>query len=195
MQVINHLVEGELDEAVAVRIIQAAKHYPGVCYGKKGVGYIKEKVRGFNKAVHQAPFLTLVDFMDTGQSCPPEVVSGWLPHRHQKMLFRVVVREIESWIIADRRNLARFLKIHLVRVPVNPEQLTDPKLALVNLARHSRSALVRDAVVPESGSTAQVGRLYLSEMRRFVIEVWDAQEARENAPSLNKCLISLEELD
>jgi hypothetical protein len=49
--------------------------------------------------------------------------------------------------------------------------------------------------VPESGSTAQVGRLYLSEMRRFVIEVWDAQEARENAPSLNKCLISLEELD
>jgi hypothetical protein len=194
MQIIHHLVEGELDEAIAVRIIQAAGHQPGVCYGKRGIGYIEAKVRGFNNAVQEVPCLALVDFMDTGQACPAEVVSRWLPHRHQNMLFRVMVREIESWVIADRRNLARFLQINLVRVPLNPEQMPDPKLSLVNLARHSRSSLIRDAIVPDFGSTAQVGRLYHSEMRRFISELWNAEEARENSSSLNRCLLRLEAL-
>jgi hypothetical protein len=74
------------------------------------------------------------------------------------------------------------------------EQLEDPKQELINIARHSRRKQIRSAVVPEAGSTAQVGKLYVSEMMRFIETRWDIQIARTNAPSLNQCLLALEAL-
>lgn len=194
MAVINLLVEGDLDEAAAARVVGTAGHIPGVCYGKKGLGYISTKVRGFNNAVEQVPCLALVDFMDTGFLCPPEVVTQMLPNRHPNMLLRIVVRELESWLLADRRNISRFLLTSLTRVPTDPENLPDPKRALVNLARRSSSRKIKLALVPEQGSTAQVGRLYTSEIKRFINETWDVQAARAVSPSLESCLRTLERL-
>jgi hypothetical protein len=110
------------------------------------------------------------------------------------MLFRLVVRELESWLIADRRNLADFLRVDIALVPIAPEGLLDPKRELINIARHSRHRRISSAIVPEPGSTAQVGKLYVSEMMQFIETRWDIQEARANAPSLDRCLACLEEL-
>src|SRR5215213_963091 len=197
MAIIHALVEGNLDEAVAFKMIRATGHIPGICYGRKGFGYIKNKVRSFNQSARSMYYLTLVDFMDTqvidpDLSCPPEVVTRWVPHRNPKMMFRVVVREIESWLLADRDNLAQFLKVNADRIPANPEQVPDPKLKLINLARRSISSRVRSALVPEVGSTAQVGRLYDSEMKIFINKLWDINAARNRAASLDKCLRTLE---
>ncbi|MGB9181827.1 MAG: hypothetical protein WCB68_21530, partial [Pyrinomonadaceae bacterium] len=167
---------------------------PGTCYGRKGSGYIKRKIQGFNLTAQSTYYLALIDFMDTHLLCPAEVIAQWIPNRQPKMLFRIVVREIESWLMADRHNLAGFLKISIDKVPRNPEQLHDPKLKLINLARGTRDAHVRSALVPEIGSTAQVGKLYDSEMRRFINRLWNVEAARNNAPSLDKCLKRLEEL-
>lgn len=194
MSIINYLVEGDIDEAVAVKIIQTAGHTSGVCYGKRGHGYIRAKIQGFNRSVQQVPCLALVDFMDTGLDCAVEVLTRWLPHRHANMFFRIVIREIESWLLADSVNLARFLGINKDRVPTNPEQINDPKLTLVNLARHSKIGKVRTALVPEQGSTAQVGKLYTSEVNKFVRESWNVEAARLNSPSLDMCVRRLEAL-
>jgi hypothetical protein len=194
MAIIYPLVEGNLDEAVAIRIIEATGHIPGTCYGKKGSGYIRNKIQSFNQTARSIYYLALVDFMDTRLSCPPAVIASWLPHRQPKMIFRVVEREIESWLLADHRNLSKFLRIRADQVTNKPEQIPDPKLALINLARRSKSAGVISALVPETGSTAQVGKLYDSEMRIFVNTMWDIQEARNRALSLDKCLRSLESL-
>lgn len=194
MAVINTLVEGDLDEAAAVKLVTDTHHVPGICYGKRGWGYIRNKIQGFNQATRALHCLTLVDFMDTRLPCPPEVVAQWLPHRQPRMLFRVVVRELESWLIADRSNLADFLRVDVALVPSAPEQLVDPKRELINIARHSRHRQTRSAIVPEFGSTAQVGKLYVSEMKRFIETRWDIQIARTNAPSLNQCLLALEAL-
>lgn len=199
MAIIHPLVEGNLDEAVAFKIIKATGHTSGTCYGRKGIGYIKNKIQGFNQTARSIYYLTLVDFMDTQVinprlSCPPEVVTSWLPHRQPKMIFRVIVREIESWLLADRSNLAKFLKVNAGKIPANPEQVPDPKLKLINLARRSRSSQIRSALVPETGSTAQVGRLYDSEMKIFINTLWDIGKARSHAPSLDKCLKRLESL-
>lgn len=191
MAIVHSLVEGDLDEAVAIRIIQDSGHTHGVCYGKAGFGYIKKKVQGFNQAVHAIPYLTLVDFMDTKLSCPAEVITQWLPHRSPNMLFRVVVPELESWLLADRVNLAKFLHISSNLLPQAPEQMPDPKLALINLARRSLSARVRSSLVPDAKSTAQVGKLYTSEMKKFINDDWDVQAARGIASSLDKCLLRL----
>lgn len=192
MAIINTLVEGRLDEAVANRLITAAGHMPGTCYGKKGFPYIQDKVRGFNQAATSGIYLVLVDFMDTKLDCPAEVIAHWVPYRQPNLLFRLVVRELESWLLADKEHLAYFLKISPSKVPANPEQLPDPKLALVNLARASRSKGIREALVPEPGSTAREGKLYNSEMNRFIEDHWDITRARKNAESLNKCCSRLE---
>ena len=192
MAIINTLVEGDLDEAAALRLVRATHHTPGVCFGKRGCGYIRNKIQGFNQASRSIHCLTLVDFMDTRLACPPEVVAEWLPHRQTRMLFRVVVPELESWLIADRRNLADFLRVDLALVPGTPELLLDPKRELVNIARRSRRKTIRSALVPDIGSTAQVGKLYVSEMKRFIETEWDIQSARASAPSLHRCLSALE---
>jgi len=181
-----------MDEAVAKRIIRAAGHSPGTVHGKRGVGYLREKIHGFNKASHGTPYLALVDLMDTDLPCPFEVVSLWLPNRSSSMLFRIVVRELESWLLADRPNIAKFLKISATKVPDRPEEILDPKQVVVNLARVSKSIRLRSALVPDKKSTAQVGKLYTAEMVRFIENQWDIETARRNSPSLDRCLKRLE---
>jgi hypothetical protein len=195
MAIINTLVEGLMDEAAANSIIKMAGHTPGTCFGKKGYTKIQAKVRGFNQTSVGAIYLVLIDFMDTGLDCPAEVVSQWVPYRQPNLLFRIVVRELESWLLADKENLADFLNVGVTKIPTDPERLKDPKLTLVNLARSSRSRSIREALVPDPGSaTAKEGRLYTSEMIRFIQERWDIANARGNSESLNKCCIRLEEM-
>lgn len=195
MAVINPLIEGEMDEAAAFRLIGVTGHTPGVCYGKKGCGYIKKKIQGFNRSARSTCYLTLVDLMDTEFSCPPELLAEWVPHLDPHMLFRVVVRELESWLLADRDNIAEFLRVGLARIPANPEEIQDPKRELVNIARRSLSARVRRSIVPEAGSTAPVGKLYVSEMNIFINTRWSPQSARRLAPSLDSCLSKLESMN
>ncbi|MHB8471263.1 MAG: hypothetical protein ACYDC8_00150 [Gammaproteobacteria bacterium] len=190
----NSLVEGDTDEAVPRRIIGECGHAVGTCYGKRGIGYISSKISGFNLAAKGLPILCLVDFMDTRMACPPEVVGNWLPHRERNMIFRVVVRAIESWLIADRVNMAEFLYVHPSRVPEHPEDLPNPKRALVDLARSSRKSSIREALVPAQNTGAVVGRLYPSEMIRFTNEHWNPRNARLVSPSLASCMSRLESM-
>lgn len=194
MAIVHLLVEGEIDEAVARRLVSEAGHTAGVCYGKKGISYIRSKIGGFNASAVAMPYLALVDFADTGCPCPGDVVSSLVPYRNPKMLFRVVVREIESWLLADQSGLAKFLQVTKDRLPVDPENEFDPKQTLVNIARHSRSNSVRSSIVPMQGSTAKVGQLYNADLVRFVAELWNIQNAGELSPSLRKCMARLRNL-
>ena len=145
---VNLLVEGILDEAVARRLVTEVGCVPGVSFGKQGFGYIRRKVTGFNASAEQVPLLALVDFADTRLECPPDVVRRWLPNPRSLMVFRVVVREIESWLLADRQGIARFLGIGVSKVPQEPEALRDPKEELVGLAKSSGNRRLRDALAP-----------------------------------------------
>lgn len=191
---VSALVEGSLDEIVATHLIRASGHEINARYGKRGVGYIKSRINGFNSAAAGCHILALVDFMDTKLRCPPEVVRTWLPYRHQNMLFRVVVNEIESWLLADSVNIARYLGVARRKVPNNPEGLADPKQTLINLARDSRYIKIREAIVPREGASATEGSAYTSELGRFVFGSWDIQAARQISPSLDSCLRQLESL-
>jgi hypothetical protein len=121
-------------------------------------------------------------------------VSQWLPNRQTTMLLRVVVRELESWLLADHENMATFLSVSKELVPGNSEQLPDPKEEVVRLARRSRSKAIRESLVPRAGSTARVGPLYEAEMIRFIRNHWDISHAASYAPSLARCVQRLREL-
>lgn len=194
MTVVNTLVEGDTDEAVASKLIDGAGLSMGTCYGKKGCSYIEKTIAGFNRSARQSAYLVLVDLMDTRLPCPSAVISKWLPGRNQNLVVRVVVRELESWLLADAENISRFLGVSRSRIPQKPEELPDPKRALINIARYSQRKAIRDAIVPEQGGTAVTGILYVSEMKRFIYNDWNVESARQSAPSLDRCLLRLAEL-
>lgn len=194
---VNLLVEGQVDEAVAWRLIDACGHQRGTTFGKRGWTYIRQKAHLFDRSCATTGLLTLVDFMDTKQPCAPAIVHDWLAHRHRLHVFRVVIREIESWVMADREGMAHFLAVPVSKIPRFPELLDDPKQSLINLARHSRRKAIRRSLVPAAGAAgyaASEGPLYSSELVSFVTDCWQPQRARHCSPSLDTCLLRLSEL-
>lgn len=194
MAYVHSIVEGTIDEAVSIRLISETGHIPGTVYGKHGSGYIRKKIAAFNQSAHGINYLALVDLMDTGMDCAPLAVNNWLPHPNAGMTFRIVVREIESWLMADRDGIAELLAIKTNKVPQLPEMEPDPKLTLVNLARRSRLKSVKNAFVPQINSSAETGRLYVSEMSKFAQTKWNIARARANSPSLDRCIHKLASL-
>lgn len=188
---LNVLIEGHLEEAMARRLAAECGFEVARVYGKHGWQFVRDNVAGHNEAAQFVPYLALVDFMDTGFDCPGMVVESWLPDRRQEMVFRVVVRELESWALADREGLAEFLHVSVNRIPRFPEREPDPKRTLVNLARRSKSTRIRKALVPREGSSGVVGPDYTYEMELFIRERWSPAAARVSSPSLDRCLTRL----
>jgi hypothetical protein len=129
--------------------------------------------------------------MDTKLDCPPAVLAAWLPIRSERLLLRVVVPEIESWLLADREDMAAFLGISPTLLPDAPETLSDPKRTLVALARRSRRRGVKAAMAPAEGVSAVVGPEYVAVLQEFVGKAWSVEIAAINAPSLQRTVMRL----
>ena len=188
------LVEGRIDQAVARRIVDEAGGQVSTTYGLRGAGYVQSKISAFNASSRGTPTLALLDFMDTAYNCPVTARDATLPHREPTMLLRLVVQEIESWILADRANVARFLSIPKTKIPRAPETLDDPKRTLINLARSSSRGNIREDLVPADPTANDEGPLYVSRVRSFVQNQWDVQQAADHCESLRQCLRAVRRL-
>ena len=124
--VISGAVEGLLDEAILKRLIIHAGARPGQIYGKKGKAHILGKLGGYNQAAQFARWAVLVD-LDQDEDCPPPILRKWMPLPSRNMCFRIVVREIEAWLFADRERLAHFLVVSKSLIPADPEAVPSPK--------------------------------------------------------------------
>jgi hypothetical protein len=192
---VSALVEGATDEIVARRIVEHCDHEFAVCYGKHGVGYILQRLGGFAAAAtYGPPLLVMVDLMDTGIACARDLVPALLPDRPALCILRGVVRELESWLLADREAIATFLGLSVARVPADPEALLNPKQSFINLARHCRKRSRRDAIVPADGVNAATGPDYLGAVAELVRDHWDVTRASAVAPSLARCVARLREI-
>lgn len=190
---ISVAVEGQSDVAVVRRILAIVGCSVHVVYGRTGKAALDASVPGYNNAARFAPWLVLRD-LDHDAPCGPELVTRVLPNRSQWMRFRVAVREMESWLLADSEMLSRYFKVSRALVPNEPERLPDPKLALVNLARRSRSSAVRRDMVPQPGTSSTVGPGYVSRISEFAGTHWRPDVARLNSLSLHRCIERVAEL-
>lgn len=189
--------EDVLSEAVALRLLaeQAPRllvHQPPL--GRQGFGYLKRKLENFRLMARRQPVLMLTDLDNA--PCAPALLADWSGGRANPpyMLLRVVVREIEAWLLADPENLAQFLSIKSGRFPAAPETSPDPKADLVHLCQKARPSDLRHDLVPVRGSTAKVGLGYNLHMARFVRDHWNPARAAESAPSLARTRHRLAEL-
>jgi hypothetical protein len=162
-------VEDELSEAVAHRLLAVSRRRYAVrtCHSRGGFGYLKRQIRGFNKAARGTPFLVLTDLDKS--PCPPTLVSEWLDvPMHPNLLLRVAVREVEAWLLADTEAFAKFAGLPISSVPTRPENLDDPKRALIQLVAKSPSRELRADMVPPIGSSRIQGPNYNGRLCRFV---------------------------
>ncbi len=187
---INLAVEDDLSEAVLRRLLQT-RYAVGICYKRGGFGYLKKTIRGFNNASKGMPHIVLTD-LDSGE-CAPALIEDWLPvPTHHNLLFRVAVREVESWVLADCDHFAKFIGIRKTLVPVNVDAIDEPKECLINLTRKSRKRDLREDIVPTEGSTAKQGPDYNGRLISFVKEFWNPYEAMHNSPSLERTIRAVE---
>ncbi len=194
--VISAAVEGTVDEAVVGRLIAEAGGTLGVVYGKSGKRHLLERTPAYNAAATHSPWMVLVD-LDHDAECAPPALQRWLPTPAPNMCYRIAVREVESWLLADRERLTSFLGVSLSRIPTAPESIDDPKQLMVNLARHSRRRHIREDMVPREGSGRLVGPAYTSRLIEFVTDSasgWRPQVAATNSESLRRCLTCLRSL-
>lgn len=192
---IDLATEDELSEVTLLRIVAEVNRYAiGTAYRRGGFGYLQRTIGGWNSAARGKPFIVLTDL--DAHECPLRLISNWLHvERHPNLLFRIAVREVESWLLADCENLSEFLGVSSTLIPLVPDNLPDPKAVLVNLARRSRSKEVRDRLVPRAGSTAKQGPDYNGCLGPFVRSRWNVGAAQARSPSLARTVARLSSFD
>jgi len=187
---VNIAVEGELDEAVLKKVLASVDIKVANVFGKRGKNNLKENAPRYNQAAQYGRWVILVD-LNNDAECSPPFIDSWLPLRNQNLQLRVAVRAVESWLLAERDEMARFLAVSKQKIPLYPENEDKPKRILINIARHSRSKTIRTDIVPRDGSTAIQGPGYTTRLIEFTIKCWNPERAASNAPSLRRSINSL----
>jgi hypothetical protein len=193
---ISVLVEGDTDEVVVHRVLEYVGLACGTVYGKKGKHDLLKRLPKYNQAARSLPWLVVVD-LNRDAECAPDFVRSVLPNPANGMRFRVAVRAVEAWLLADAERLAAFLGIAAVKIPRRPDAEPDPKSTLINLARRSRRQLLRQDMVPREGSRARVGPGYTDRLIDFVTATehpWRPEVALEHSDSLRRCVEALQAL-
>jgi hypothetical protein len=189
---IHLAVEDLLSEAVLRMILrQSGKAFEiGSCFRRRGFGYLRKKIEGFNNAAKGTPFLVLTD-LDQSE-CPPILIREWLVSPKQaNLIFRIAVRSVESWLLAHRKALARFFGIPEKQIPTDPDEIENPKQFLIQSAAKSPKREIRAAIVPAPQSTAFIGPDYNGKLIEFVEREWQAREAAKYSPSLERALAAI----
>lgn len=191
---INIACEDELSEAVLRKILNETGRPYSVnnIFRKSGFGYLKKNVRSFNHASQVTPYLMLTD-LDTDE-CAPEKIRTWLNiPPHPNFIFRIAVKEVEAWLLADAAGIAAFFEITAKKIPGNVEGIPDPKRELISLARKSRKRVILDDIVPDTRTAAKQGRNYNGRMKKFVYSHWNIPAAMTRSESLRKTVLKLRE--
>jgi len=189
---INLVVEDSLSEAVLRKLLEVSgkRFAVGACYGHGGFGYIKSRIMGFNNAAKGTPFLVLTDLDKS--DCPPVLINEWFSgQKNHNLIFRIAVREVESWLLADRNGFAKFIRIRETLIPADVENIGDPKQFLIDLVRKSPKTTLKNDIIPRERSTAKTGPNYNGRLVDFVYHGWNIRTAQRNSHSLDKTVAAL----
>jgi hypothetical protein len=181
------VVEDELSLAVVSRVVAESGRPFEVTRRlvERGFGNIKRSVLKYRQASHVIPHVVLTD-LDRA-TCPAALRAEWdMADLPSSMLFRVAVRETESWVLGDRHGFAEFAAVALNKIPQDPEALEYPKEALIALVRRSRKRRLIQEMVPPHGSSVPIGPLYNDRLCSFVEQSWDIDAAAGVCPSLRR---------
>ena len=190
MVYIRAAVEGRLDEAVARRLAADAGMDVANVYRTDGRANLISRLPGYAAAARRDPWLVLCD-LDQDE-CAPTLVAAAVQNPPELFCFRVAVRSIESWLLADP-GLAARLEVSTTRLPREPDSERYPKRTMIRIARRSRNRDIRVGVGGSPG-TADTPILYNVILGEFVESEWEPRRAAARSPSLGRAIGAVERL-
>lgn len=191
------VAEDRLTEAVLLKCVRTALPAYSVARTevKSGRGNVQRELQAYANLAKVMPVLIGVDL--DNDSCAPALLRNWerLPPQ-PGLILRIAVREIESWVLADKRRIAAFMGAPPKEVPERPDALSDPKRSLLEVAREHAPSELKADLVPRNYDSAypRIGRAYNLRMCEFVATRWRPEVARTKSESLNRAMLSLERL-
>lgn len=185
--------EDELSEQVGLCLANEIGLEVGSKLRRGGNGYLRSRIPNFCQMAHTQPVLLITDL--DRMECPTVLMREWFGQREKPpaFLFRVAVREIESWLLADHDAMRGLLGPKAPKLPDAPDNLADAKQELLRIARRAPRD-VRDDLVVQAGTVASQGLGYNARLCAWVRESWDASRAAERSPSLQRARTRLREL-
>lgn len=163
---------------------------------KGGRGNVQRELGAYAALAQVMPVMIGVDL--DGDDCAPTLLDSWgrLPPQ-AGLLLRVAVREIESWVLADQKRVANFIGAAPNDVPRRPDELSDPKRSLLELARAHAGVELKKDLVPRNydASYPRIGPAYNLRLGAFVAMKWRPHVARRKSASLERAMVALEQLD
>ena len=185
--------EGDTDLPVIKKLAADARleiSAPIDCQGKH---YLDAQLPRWNDAAQRTPWFVLRD-LDRDAACAGAFVRGAKVQPSPWMCFRIAVRAIESWLMADAEAFSEYFHVGIERLPVAPDGELDPTQTLLNVVRSSRKPSIRNDVLPRPGRSSKVGQLYESRIIEFGEIHWDVKRATKRSPSLARARDRLREL-
>lgn len=184
---ISIAVEGDLDDAVLRKVLQSVGIEVTRSYVMGGKDRLRLNLARYNEAARFAPWVALTD-LNEDASCAPVLARTLVPAPNPNFQLHIVVHAIEAWLMADRDEIAQFLEVLPDRIPRAPEELSDPKKVLIDIARCSAARDIREEIVPRPGSGISQGPGYVTRMIEFTVQRWSPDRACQSAPSLKRAL-------
>ena len=185
-------VEGDTDLPVARLLAADAGLEVALALACGGKDRLDIELPGYVNAAKGAPWLVLRD-LDQDESCAPAYLTQRSVSASRWLCFRLAVREIESWLLADVEGLSRFMGVAPTRFPADPDALVSPKRHIVELARKGR-AEIRKGMVPLPGRSRPIGPLYESLVIEFGSRHWNLDRASVRSESLRRARAALRAL-
>lgn len=190
---VSAVVEGDVDEAILSRIVEDCGVGLAGVFGRTGKQFIYERLNAYTAAAKFSPWIILID-LDNDAPCAPSLITHLILSSARLLSFRIAVRAVESWLLADQKEFAAFLGVKKSKLPSSPDLLHDPKGFVVELARNSKRKYLRSELVPRTGSRKRVGPAYTSRIMEFSLYHWDPTRAEKSSESLRRCRAGVREL-
>jgi hypothetical protein len=195
MPYITIATEDELSEAVGDRLV--AEILPNFEISQRlrkgGNGYLKNKCMNFNKMALRHPVLLITDLDNA--ACASGLIESWFAGQilNQNLIFRVAIREIESWLLADHQGMRQLLEKGANKITLTPDQLQNPKEYLLECAKRAPRG-VRNDLIRAKGALALQGLGYNSRLCMFVRDTWEPERASTRSDSLDRAIRRLREI-
>lgn len=186
--------EDPLSEAVGIRLLSEIE-YPlevSLLLRRQGNGYLRSNLRKWCDLATRQPVVLLTDL--DRYACPAELVRDWFGNAvpPNRLIFRVAVREVESWLLADHEAMRELIG-QKGKLPTDPDSLSDPKATLLSLAKNANKD-VRLDLIRQEGAVASQGVGYNARLTDLVSRVWDPERAANRSASLRRARERLREL-
>lgn len=184
--------EDPLSEAITLRLIAevSTPHYIAHKLGRTGNGYLRSRMDSWYRMAQRQIVVVLTD-LDRA-NCVADFRAQWLmgePPRN--LIFRVAVREVESWVLADHDAMRSLIGLK-GQLPSAPDALADPKQSLLRLAKGA-SKQVKVDLLREVEGRLQQGLGYNARLTAWVKSDWSPSRAAVRSPSLARARSRLQE--